>query len=427
MRRFPLVVTLCSLALIPLLAVAGHDDLSKSEKRDGKTTKIPNQYIVVLADDADADVVASALTKKHKGELQQTYKHAIKGFSATLSSDDAAALKMEPGVIDVVQDEEVFIDAKPVSQPAQRLPTGVNRINAENKANIGTGIEVAVIDTGIDSTHPDLKGVVLGGVTCVGGTPEDQNGHGTHVSGTIAALNNGIGVIGVSPGAKLWSVRVLNAQGAGSWSSIICGIDWVTARASRIKVANMSLGGTGSAGTDCNSSPLRRAICNSVAAGVTYVVAAGNESDDVKNHVPAAYPETIAVSALADSNGSACGGGASTSYGADDAFASFSNYATQPTDLSRLIGAPGVSIYSTWKGGGYSTISGTSMASPHVAGVAALYIKAHPGSTPQQVKAGLLAAAETGNISFNNECGLTGKSHTGNATHPEAVLRADLL
>jgi subtilisin family serine protease len=315
---------------------------------------------------------------------------------------------------------------------AQSLPTGIDRINAELSARDGTGIEVAVIDTGIDTSHPDLKANILGGKNCSTGKPtayQDGNGHGTHVAGTIAAIKNTVGVVGVAPAAKLWAVRVLDNSGNGSWSSVICGIDFVTSQASHIKVANMSLGGTGTSDV-CGlstTSALHAAICRSVAAGVTYVVAAGNENDDVKNHVPAAYPEVIAVSALADSYGKSCGAGSATSYGADDTFASFSNYATLATDLARIIGAPGVNIYSTWKGGGYNTISGTSMATPHVAGAAALYLQTHPTATPTQVKTALLAAGEAKDTNVNGECATGIFSHVSSTKHPEAVLRTEGL
>src|SRR5713226_2339613 len=257
----------------------------------------------------------------------------------------------------------------------QTLPTGVNRINGEKKANTGVGVNVAVIDTGIDLTHPDLQANIVGGKNCsTGRSFNDGNGHGTHVAGIIAALNNDIGVVGVAPDAKLWAARVLNNAGSGSWSSVICGLDFVDskspARGGPITVANMSLGGSGSDDGNCgnaNADALHRAVCNVVAHGVTIVVAAGNSGADLKDFVPAAYNEVIAVTALGDSDGTPCGTGGPTSYSADDAFASFSNFATLASDVIRLLAAPGVSILSTWKGGGYNTISGTSMASPHVA------------------------------------------------------------
>ena len=431
MRRVTVVLACLSLLLLPLLSRADNADLVQAGSH-GK--KIANEYIVTLTDGTDVDTAADVLSKKHGGEVSHVYKNALKGFAMHVSDAEAAKIAKDDGVAGVFQDEEVSLLDKGQSVPviqSQTLPTGIDRINAENKANVGTGIGVAVIDTGINLSHPDLS-PVISGVTCVSNkrnaTPEDDNGHGSHVAGTIAGRNNGIGVVGVAPGASLIAVKVLNAQGSGTWSQVICGIDWVTAHAAQynIKVASMSLGGGGSAGTSCASSPMRQAICNSVNAGVTYIVAAGNSSANLSTSVPAAYPEVIAVTALADSTGTACGGGAGTSYGPDDTFATFSNFATAAADLARTIGAPGVNIYSTWKSGGYNTISGTSMATPHVSGAAALWIKGHPGATPAQVKAGLLAAAEPGNVNFNSEC-TSGVSHIGTALHPEAVLRAEGL
>ena len=201
------------------------------------------------------------------------------------------------------------------------------------------------------------------------------------MAGTIGAITNPSGVVGVAPGIPIYSVRVLNNQGSGSFSSIICGIDWVTANAAslNIKVANMSLGGSGSDDGNCgnsNADAMHKAICKSVAAGVTYVVAAGNSNVNFSGFVPAAYNEVLTVTAAADYNGQPGGGAAATCRaGIDDTAADFSNF-TSPGSLDEghTIAAPGVCIYSTWKGGGYNTISGTSMASPHVAGTAALCI-----------------------------------------------------
>jgi subtilisin family serine protease len=200
-----------------------------------------------------------------------------------------------------------------------------------------------------------------------------------------------VGVVGVAPGARLYAVRVLNNAGSGTRSGIICGIDWVTARAATIDVANMSLGGSGK-DTGCGTGDsYHDAICESVGAGITYVVAAGNETDNAANHVPAAYDEVITVSALADFNGQPGGGAAATCRAdVDDTFADFSNYGA---DVDLI--APGVCILSTWKGGGYNTISGTSMASPHVAGAAALYKANNAGASPSQVKAALQNAGTT--------------------------------
>ncbi len=211
--------------------------------------------------------------------------------------------------------------------------------------------------------------LVVGGVNFAGGNPisfSDGNGHGTHVAGTIGALDNSIGVVGVAPGARLWAVRVLNNQGSGFLSDVIAGIDWVTQNAATIEVANMSLGWTGG-DTDPND-PAHDAIRRSVAKGVVYAVAAGNSAKDAAGFAPASYDEVITTSAIADSDGLGGAFGPATSYGSDDSFATFSNFGAD-VDLA----APGVDILSTLPGGKYGKLSGTSMASPHAAGAAALY------------------------------------------------------
>ncbi|HLD08890.1 MAG TPA: S8 family serine peptidase, partial [Methylophilaceae bacterium] len=321
--------------------------------------KIPGSYIVVLRDDILEAQTVGHMAESYGLELQHTFNHALNGFSAMIPAERLNTLLADPRVAFVSEDRLVSI-------VAQTLPTGVNRVDADvahTSGNTGAGVHVAVIDTGIDLKHPDLQANIVGGKNCsTGKSYADGNGHGTHVAGTIAALNNTIGVIGMAPEAKLWSVRVLNNAGSGSWSSVICGIDFVTSKApangGSITVANMSLGGGGSSDNDCgntNGDALHKAICKSRDAGVTYVVAAGNSGVDAGQSVPSAYDDAvITVSALADSDGMPGGLGAATSYGADDTFATFSNYGSVVD-----IGAPGVKILSTWKGGGYATISGT--------------------------------------------------------------------
>ncbi len=244
-------------------------------------------------------------------------------------------------------------------------------------------MDIAIIDTGVDLTHPDLN--VFKNISFVKGVKKgnDDNGHGTHVAGTTAAKDDSNGVVGVAPGARIWAVKVLDKNGSGSLSNVIKGIDYVTANAAQIEVTNMSLG------CQCNSAAMNTAIANSVAAGVTYVVAAGNNAMDASTFSPANHPDVIAVSAIVDTDGKCGGLGSSTGYGADDTFASFSNFGSVVD-----IAAPGVNIYSTWKGGSYNTISGTSMASPHVAGAAALYKSTHIAS-PADVKASLLSTGST--------------------------------
>lgn len=376
-----------------------------------------SEYIVVLRDDILTAQVGGHMAEAYGLELLETYSYALNGFAAVIPAERMAALLADPRVAFVSEDRAVTIIA-------QTLPTGVNRVDAEvthASGNMGAGVHVAVIDTGIDLKHPDLQANIVGGKNCSSGKSyADGNGHGTHVAGTIAALNNTVGVVGMAPGAKLWSVRVLNNSGSGTWSSVICGIDFVTSKAPAnggpITVANMSLGGGGLSDNDCgntNLDALHKAICKSRDAGVTYVVAAGNENADASLSVPSAYDDAvITVSALADSDGASGGLGAATTYGADDTFASFSNYGSVVD-----IGAPGVRILSTWKGGGYATISGTSMASPHVAGAVALYLYAHPGTTWSAVRDALVAAGEA-----------LGSGHTDpSGLHPEPVLKADSL
>lgn len=387
------------LTVVLLLSVSGA--AGAAAKAAPASGAIPGQYIVVFKDTvSNPGDAASDMARKHGLGLLYIYSYAIKGYAATIPAARLDAVKADPRVLFVSEDREVSIGA-------QTLPTGIDRIDAEQTAthtNKGTGVNVAVIDTGIDLKHPDLKANIVGGKNCsTGKSYADLNGHGSHVAGTIAAVNNTEGVVGVAPEAKLWAVRVLNAAGSGTWSSVICGIDFVTSKAPAnggpITVANMSLGGTGSDDGNCgltNNDALHQAICRSVAAGVTYVVAAGNATDDAANHVPAAYDEVITVSALSDSDGKPGGTGGAPSCRTsekDDYFATFSNFGV---DVD--IAAPGVCILSTWKGGGYNTISGTSMASPHVAGAAALYIATHPSATPAEVRDALIAAQEPGPI-----------------------------
>lgn len=387
--------------------------------------RIPGHYIVVLKDGADVTTAADDMVRKHGLGVEQVYEHALKGFAGTIPDGKLAELARDPRVAFVSEDREVVMYGKPssggVAQPPQVLPKGVDRINAELATHGASGVNVAVIDTGIDLTHPDLRNIIAGGKNCsTGGSYADGNGHGTHVAGTIAAQNNAIGVVGVAPGARLWSVRVLNNSGSGSWSSIICGIDFVTAHAPAyggpITVANMSLGGPGTSDNNCgntNNDALHKALCRSRDAGVTYVVAAGNEAANANLSVPAAYDDAvITVSALADTDGAGGGVGAATSYGADDTFASFSNFGPAVD-----IAAPGVSIFSTYKGGGYATLSGTSMATPHVAGAAALYIATHPGASWTTVRDALVSSGEPLGAGHTDPSGL----------HPEPVLQASGL
>jgi subtilisin family serine protease len=343
------------------------------------------RYIVVLKDAVDSNGVADLHAARYGVQLGHVYSYAIHGYSAVIRSERLDALRADPNVAFVSQDGDV-------AATAQTVPTGINRIDAELStryaADNSGAPAVAVIDTGIDASHPELN--VKGGVNCSNGRPgnfQDGNGHGTHVSGTIAARNNTDGVVGVLPGAPLYAVRVLNNNGSGSWSDVICGVDWVKAHAAQygIKVASMSLGGSGSDGS-CSSDALHQAICNA-AGSVSFVVAAGNGNANFSASVPAAYDQVITVTAIADFNGLPGGGAPATCRSdVDDTPADFSNYTTSASgDASHTIAAPGVCIVSTWKGGGYNTISGTSMATPHVSGTVALCIArgvCTPGASP---------------------------------------------
>jgi subtilisin family serine protease len=411
--------------------------------------RISGHYIVVFKDgavtDATEDATVDNLSSKHHfGRGDYTYRSVIHGFSATIPDDKLAEVKSDPSVAYVSPDYTVSIDTTGDAQvldsasvratarggastqaSTQILPTGINRIDAENKVNQGSGVNVAVIDTGIDYTHPDLAANVVGGKSCVGSSYKDGNGHGTHVAGTIAGINNTQGVVGVAPKAKLWAVRVLNNQGSGTWSQVICGIDFVTSKAPKnggpITVANMSLGGAGVSDNNCgkntsgsgSNDPLHQAICRARDAGVTFVVAAGNNAGAAAQFVPAAYDDAvITVSALADSDGASGGLGVATPYGPDDTFATFSNFGSVVD-----VATPGVNITSTWPGNRYAILSGTSMATPHVAGAAALYIADHAGAAWTDVREGLKALGE-----------VVGAGHTDpSGLHPEPVVKANTL
>jgi subtilisin len=383
-------------AALTLTALTAFAAPAQAAPPPDRPNSIPGAWIVTLEAGQSPDQVSAEHGHQHGAKVDHVYRHAMNGYAARMSDQQAARVAQDPRVASVERDEVV-------TAFAQSTPTGIDRIDGELSSTVsgnGAGrvdVDVAVIDTGIDIDHPDLN--VVGGKNCTTGRSyDDGNGHGTHVAGTIGAKDDGKGVVGVAPGARLWAVRVLNNQGSGTRSSIICGVDWVTANRATIEVANMSLGGSGTepsrAGCSTGDS-YHDAICRSVQAGVTYVVAAGNSSVDAATAVPAAYDEVITVSALADFDGRP-GGAASATCRADqdDTLADFSNYGA---DVDLI--APGVCINSTWMGGGYNTISGTSMASPHVAGAAALVKSADPTATPAAVKAALQAA---GNLDWNN-------------------------
>jgi subtilisin len=391
-------------------------------------------YIVVLRDSAVSTAIGSGqhidsarvaqlvdqLTRRQGVSVSNVFDSALGGFSAHLNPAQVSALAADPSVASVTPDVAVTLSDGPraaeyvVSLADPKVPAGIRRIGANQSdiANINgkdgrVDVDVAVIDTGIEASHPDLN--VVGGYNCTSSNRDnwnDGNGHGTHVAGTIGALDNGRGVVGVAPGARLWAIKVLDNTGNGLMSWIVCGIDWITSKRSadgtrpRIEVANMSLrANLPSGGNDHNCGhtirdSLHAAICRSVAAGTVYVVAAGNDRQEAANYRPAAYEEVITVSAMTDYDGKPGGLGsrpaACTAGYPDDTWAGFSNYGNV-VDLT----APGICVLSTWAGKQYAYASGTSMASPHVAGVAALYKVRYPNAHPQQVRMALQYTGHT--------------------------------
>jgi subtilisin len=346
--------------------------------------KVPNQYIVVLKENTlPSNIRSDADEVRNQGaNLRHVYSHAIKGFAITIPNDTVLDTILKNPRVDYVQP-----DLK-VKGFAQILPTGINRVDADlSSAASGDGsgsvnADIAILDTGISLTNPDLN--VYKQVTFVDGTTNgnDDEGHGTAVAGITAAKDDSVGVVGMAPGARLWAIKILDNNGEGFDSDIIAGVDYITQHADEIDVANMSFGGDGP------DNALHTAIINSVAAGVTYTAAAGNENRDAGGTVPANFPEVISVSAIVDTDGK-CGGSSSTSTsaGKDDTFAAFSNYGSVVD-----IAGPGVLVKTTARSGGILSFSGTSASTPHVTGAVALYKSLHPGATPSEVRNALLSS-----------------------------------
>ncbi len=377
---------------------------------------VSGQYIVVFHKDVrNAQGLTSSLARQHGFSIQFSYQFALKGFSASMPRAAAEALANNPNVAYVEQDSYAY----PVGI---YLPAGVLRINADDSPqwdvtatgplnansfnndltlNSPVDVDIAIIDSGV-ADDPDLD--IFSKTDCSGGNPRrgscedgsasDGVGHGTHVAGTAAASGFSQ-LIGVAPGARIWAVKVFTDDGRGFCSWAIAGVDWVASHAGEIDVANMSLGCTAS------SQALIDAIAASTAAGVTYAVAAGNDDSDAGTTSPANAPDAITVSAIADFDGFGGGLGSSpTNSGgtvcpdeADDAFATFSNHGSV-VDIAAL----GVCVVSVWNDGLLYYASGTSMASPHIAGAAALIhaeLFASTGSRPTaaEVRAELFARA----------------------------------
>ena len=392
--------------------------VAESARRGQQT--LDGRYIVVYRSSVDAPAEKTDKLERAKGfKSSLRYGRALKGFAAKLSARQVERLKADPEVALVAPDRPVkALGSVPLVSGEPTPPPGLRRIGAATTSTTreASAANVAVIDTGVDLDHPDLN--ATSGKNCVspGATADDDNGHGTHVAGTIAAENDGLGLVGVAPGSKVFAAKVLDGAGSGTTSQVICGIDWVTSTrtdsdpANDVSVANMSLGGSGPSVQSCatTTDPQHKAMCNSTAKGVTYVVAAGNDGWDFdyapQPDTPAAYPEALTVAAMGDSDGQSGGTGGNPvcrTGEADDRYASFSNYAATADGQKHTIAAPGVCIRSTAPGGTYQTMSGTSMATPHVAGAVALCLdeggSAGPcaGLSPGQITAKFRADAQS--------------------------------
>ena len=341
----------------------GNGNGGAAQAAPGEDALVPGQtiagsYICVFRPGAvgrgAAQSEANRSAQAGGGSLRHVYSVALQGFAVNASAQGIERMRAHnPNIAFCEQDQvagivlPVEIAARPGGggggAPAQTTPVGITRVGGGVAGATGTAW---VIDTGIDLDHPDLNVDVARSRNFVSRetSPEDLNGHGTHVAGTIAARNNSIGVIGVAPDARVAAVRVLNRRGSGSYADIIAGVDYVAANGQAGDVANMSLGGGASAALDT-------AVINAAAGGIVFALAAGNESTDANTKSPARAngPNVYTVSAI-DRN---------------DVWASFSNFNNPPIDYAE----PGVSILSTWLNGGYNTISGTSMATPHLAGL----------------------------------------------------------
>ncbi|ADO75261.1 S8 family serine peptidase [Stigmatella aurantiaca] len=340
---------------------------------------IPGRYIVVFKQEmgrtlsvSDVQRQALSVAQQYGAKVSRTYAHALQGFSAQMDERQAEALRQDPRVAFIEQDAVVRIstDQANATWGLDRIDQSDLPLNSTYSYNLtGAGVNAYIIDTGIRLTHTDFQGRAVTGFDAVtpGGTANDCNGHGTHVAGTVGGAT-----YGVAKGVNLHAVRVLDCGGSGTYEGVVAGVDWVTANHVKPAVANMSLGGSASDALD-------QAIRNSIAAGVVYAVAAGNDSGDACSKSPARTAEALTVGSTTNT----------------DARSSFSNFGTCVD-----IFAPGSNITSTYNTSDTATsvLSGTSMASPHVAGVAALYLQGNPTASAATVGAALTGFATAGRV-----------------------------
>jgi subtilisin family serine protease len=348
-----------------------------------------------------AGTTAAAFAQARGVVADQLYSTIFSGFAARLTDEQISSLRANGSVAAVVANHSWHLDDAGVAtgrKPVQDIPQVVTRaarrvgVLASPTAAVDGGgpnidASIAVLDSGIQPNHPDLN--VVGGYNCTSGKTgawADDYGHGTFVAGVAAAKDNGFGVVGIAPGARLYSVKVLDANNSGTDAWVLCGLDWVAAHAKSIDVVNMSLGGQPDGttppydDTDCGVAEhdvLHQAICRVRSLGVVEVAGAGNDAVDARTEAPAAYPEVLTASGLSDSDGAAGGAGPPNQCdgSADDTFASFSNFGA-PVDLA----APAVCVSSLWIGSDVAVWSGTSFAAPAVSGAAAL-LRSHRSST----------------------------------------------
>src|SRR5215210_836425 len=399
MRRVAIGLFLAVLIVLPVSAVQAAAPAATTSERGGNVDPT-GRWIVLTRNGVDPKTVRDRHARRDGVKADRLFVHVARGFSSKLSDEQVKSLRADPDVTAVVPDEVVTVAGQLVPTGVSRIGTKLSTVAKIDGVDQRVDADVAVVDTGIDATHPDLN--VVGGVNCSSSDRtawQDDNHHGTHVAGTIGALDNGIGVVGVAPGVRLWAVRILDADGSGLLSWYVCGLDWIAAQRdpadpSRplIEAVNMSVTKWGSDDHDCgltNKDILHQAICRVTAAGITVVAAAANDSGNAAKRVPASYHEVITVSALADTDGKPGGLGGNRcyswgTYDVDDTFADFSNYGS---DVDII--APGKCIWSTLPGNRYGYSSGTSMAAPAVTGAAALFLSTRKWPRPSDTKGAL--------------------------------------